>query len=171
MARSDYAALLTEPAAEYVACSELQRFGLDPYLPQIRRRHRTPAGKFLLRRFPLFPRYLLIPINSAHDPVVRMTRGICRHRPLLADEDGRPWRAPNHIIDAVRMAERVGFFDEILHKGDQVTFACGVLANVRAVMTADATPEALDLLVPLLGGARVKVSPERVSLTKQNKGL
>ena len=56
MARTDWAALVTEPAAEYTASAELVRFGLQPYLPQVRRRHRA-QGLALVRLYPLFPRY------------------------------------------------------------------------------------------------------------------
>ena len=38
MARTDWVALLTDPAAEYSAATELERLGLNPYLPQIRKR-------------------------------------------------------------------------------------------------------------------------------------
>jgi hypothetical protein len=37
MARNDWVAALTEPAAEYMACTELSRFGLNAYLPQLRK--------------------------------------------------------------------------------------------------------------------------------------
>jgi hypothetical protein len=162
MARSDWAALLTEPAAEYLAHSELLRFGLEPYLPQLKKRHHTRAGKYVMRNYPLFPRYLLIPINSTTDGAIRLARGIYRTRPLLADNDGRPWRAPGKVIDAVRTAEHSGYFDEILHKGDQVTLACGVLSMVRSVMSSDTTTGMIELLMPLMGGVRATVNSTKV---------
>src|SRR6187399_1632111 len=136
MARSDWAALITEPASEYVAHTELCRFGLAPYLPQIKKRDHTRAGAYVMRNFPIFPRYLFIPITDAHHASIRLARGICRYRPLLADDEGRPWRAPEKTIDAVRLAERTGRFDEILHKGDQVTLACGVLSAIKSVCSS-----------------------------------
>ena len=44
MARTDWVALLTDPAAEYSAATELERLGLNPYLPQIRKRWQPPKA-------------------------------------------------------------------------------------------------------------------------------
>lgn len=162
MARTDWAALLTEPAAEYLAHTELCRFGLRPYLPQFRKRHHTRGGAFVMRHFPLFPRYLLIPINDAHHASVRLARGIAKYKCLLADSDGRPWRAPHKVIDAVREAEQTGRFDEILHKGDSVTLAYGVLSTVRSVCSSDTTIGMIHILMPLFGGARATVQSAKV---------
>jgi hypothetical protein len=162
MARSDWAALLTEPAAEYLAQSELLRFGLQPYLPQIKKRHHTRGGSYVMRHFPLFPRYLLIPINDAHHPSIRLARGICRYRHVLSDEDGRPWRAPSKTIEAVREAESQGRFDEILHKGDHVTLVYGVLSTVQSVCSSDITTGMIEILMPLFGGSRATVNAAKV---------
>ena len=162
MARSDWAALLTEPAAEYVAHTELLRFGFTPYMPQVKRRHPVRTGKYVLRHFPLFPRYILIPVNEAMSPSIRLARGVARYKPVLATEDGRPWRAPEKIIAAVKEAEAKGRFDEILHKGDQVTLAYGVLSSLTAVMENDGTNGMIEILLPLLGGAKALVSTDKV---------
>ena len=162
MARSDWAALLTDPAAEYVACSELQRFGLCPYLPQLKKRHHTRAGAYVMRHFPLFPRYLLVPYNDAHNPAVRLARGVCRYKTCLADDDGRPWRAPGKVIEGVREAEARGLYDEILHKGDQVTLAYGVLSTVRSVCSSDITTGMIELLMPLFGGTKATISAAKI---------
>ena len=111
---TDWVALVTEPAAEYLAATELQRFGLAPFLPQMRRRWRSPHGKAVLRRFPLFPRYLLLRIDETAHPALRIARGLRKARPILADDLGRPWRCPHAVIDAIMLAERRGEFDEII---------------------------------------------------------
>jgi hypothetical protein len=162
MARNDWAALLTEPAAEYLAQTELQRFGITPYLPQQRRRFQAKTGKFMMRQYPLFPRYLLISIGDINHNSIRLCRGINKLRPILADDDGRPWRAPERVIHAIRTAESRGDFDEILHKGDPVTLHCGVLATIRAVISTDVCTGTLELLTPLFGGSRVRVDPGRI---------
>jgi len=162
MARSDWAALITEPASEYTAHTELLRFGLAPYLPQLKKRHHTRSGSYVMRHFPLFPRYLLIPINDAHHASIRLARGICRYRPLLADDEGRPWRAPQKTIEAVKTAEQQGLFDEILHKGDHVTLAYGVLSTVQSVMSSDTTVGMIELLMPLFNGCRATVQSSKV---------
>ena len=162
MARTDWAALLTDPAAEYLARTELQRFGLTPYLPQFRKRHHTRGGAYVMRHFPLFPRYLLVPYQDAHHQSVRLARGVCRYKYVLSDDDGRPWRAPNKVIEGVKEAERLGVYDEILHKGDQVTLAYGVLSAVRSVMSSDTTTGVIELLMPLFGGAKATVSAQKI---------
>jgi hypothetical protein len=162
MARSDWAALLTDPAQEYLAHTELRRFGLEPYLPQLKKRHHTRAGTYVMRYYPLFPRYLLIPVNSVYDPSVRMARGICKHRHVLADAEGRPWRAPNRVIEAVMVAERSDRFSEFLQKGDQVALARGVLSTVRSVMSSDTSTGMVSLLMPLFNGCRGSVSAAKI---------
>jgi len=162
MARSDWAALITEPASEYTAHVELCRFGLAPYLPQIKKRHHTRAGQYVMRNFPIFPRYLFIPITDAHHSSIRLARGICRYRPLLADDEGRPWRAPQKTIDAVRLAEAQGLFDEILHKGDHVKLVHGVLSTIKSVCSSDTTVGMIEILMPLFGGARATVRADKI---------
>jgi hypothetical protein len=115
-----------------------------------------------MRNFPIFPRYLFIPISDAHHASIRLARGICRYRPLLADDEGRPWRAPSKTIDAVRTAEAAGIFDEILHKGDSVTLAFGVLSAVRSVCSSDTTAGMIEILMPLFQGCRATVNAAKV---------
>lgn len=163
MARTDWTALLTEPAAEYTAHTELQRLGLAPYLPQLRKRQHTRVGACVTRSFPLFPRYLLILAKDAYHPSIRFARGVARSRHILADTEGRLWRAPQRVIDAVREAERRGFFDEILHKGDPVTLTSGVLASVCSVLTDTQTAGMIELLTPLFGGSRATIAAAKVA--------
>jgi hypothetical protein len=65
-----------------------------------------------------------------------MCRGLRKLRPILCDAEGRPWRASDRVIAAVREAEERGDFDEILAQGDKVQLAKGVLAGVKAVLIA-----------------------------------
>lgn len=162
MARSDWAALITDPAAEYLAQSELSRFGMTPYLPQQRKRHHIRSGKYVMRSYPLFPRYILIPYNDAHDPNVRLARGICRQKPILSGDDGRPWRAPDKVIEKLRAGEEAGLYDDFLHRGDHVTVAHSALAAVRSVLSSDTTTGMIELLTPLFGGARAMVDGDKL---------
>lgn len=163
MARSDWVALVTEPAAEYVARTDLVRFGLEPYLPQIRRRCSVPfATRFRVRLYPLFPRYLLLPQRQLDRGLIRVCRGLSRVRPLLCDSDGRPWRAADHVVLAIKSAEQNGDFDENLMKGDKVKITDGILANIDAFLEKSDENTA-ELLTPLFGGASVKVARDRVA--------
>jgi len=171
MSRTDWAALITAPVCEYVAFVELERFGLRPYLPQIRKRWPSPSGRgHTAKLHPLFPRYLLIPIADANSPAIYEARGVLKTKPVLRDENGRPWRCPAKVVEAIREGELKGEFDEVLSKGDIVRVADSFLERVSSIIsTMESTGNNLsrvpvvELLVPLLGGARARVSSSRVS--------
>jgi len=158
MARSDWAAFLTEPAAEYPARTELERFGLSPYLPQLRRRF-IHDGAVVLRQYPLFPRYFLLPLREANHPAVRA----CRYRlTLLASEGTGPWRCPHDTVQALIEAEYNGRFDEpIPVPGDRV-MVTSFARQIPATIARTLSPSTLELFTPLLGGARAVVRAEKV---------
>ena len=154
---TDWCALITNPAAEYAAVIELQRFGLVPYLPQLKRQWAAPRSTMVRpRRFPLFPRYLLLPYEDAWHPLIREIRGLSHHA-LLADAEGNPWRAPSHVIEAVMSARERGEFDERAPaRGDKVAFRSGVFAATIEARVDKSQLKTLELLTPLFGGgARV----------------
>jgi hypothetical protein len=91
-----------------------------------------------------------------------LARGVTRHRPILADAAGRPWRAPEKVIDALRESEARGLFDQILHKNDSVTLAYGVLSCVRSVLTSEINADVVQLLTPLFGGCRATVRSDKL---------
>lgn len=170
MARTDWTALQTAPAAEYLVLSELERFGLHPYLPQFCRRHRpSHSHPFVFRRYPLFPRYLFLPFPQANATQIanRMVRGLDRLHPILAHPDGRPWRAPTTVIDNLRQAEQNGRFDENLRSGDSVIVTTGPCAGIRAVLATTLVSavgaDTVALFTPLFGGARATVSAKSVA--------
>ena len=169
MAHNDWVALVTEPAKEYLAQSELLRFGVNPYLPQCKRRWRQGPGlPFVERKYPLFPRYILLPFYDLDRRKVGSCQGICRARSILANADGTLWRAPNRVIEQIKTAEQAGNFDETLKIGDEVVLDVPVLLNIPHII------EKLDartahIVTPLLGGARLRV--KRAAITKGAKTL
>jgi hypothetical protein len=164
MARDDWVAPVTAPAAEYLARTELERFDLRPYLPQLRKRWVSPhTKKMLMRRYPLFPRYLLLPIGDLSFSAIRLCRGLRRLKPILADADGRSWRAPAEVIGAVKEAEARGDFDEILTPGNKVEVTKGALAGIKAVLTSNAGCGQVEILMPLFGGVRATVPQGNVA--------
>ena len=86
----------------------------------------------VLRRFPLFPRYLLLRIDEAGHSALRIARGLRKLRPVLAADDGQPWRCPADIVTAIMAAECRDEFDEIIVKGDNVRLMKGALAGIVA---------------------------------------
>lgn len=162
MSRSDFTALVTEPAAEYRACIELERFGLRPYLPQLKRRWIDRSGYFTARLYPLFPSYLLIPIGDANHTAVRLAPGVRKVRPLLTSAEGRPWRCPEEVVTRIMQAEARGDFDEMAPaRGDKMMIKTGALAGMEALMEQLSGTRA-QLFVALLGGARVSVAAAKV---------
>jgi hypothetical protein len=156
MARTDWVAINTEPAAEYTAWLELTRLGLAAYLPQARRRWRPAHSTVaLLRKYPVFPRYVLLPYPQAHLPAVRLCRGVLRARPILCNGEGHLWRAPGSVIDDIRAREAAGAFDEVVAVGDKVQVAKGAL-RVEAVLT-EIGDGRLSVLLPLFGGVKATV--------------
>jgi transcription antitermination factor NusG len=158
MARHDWIALVCDPAAEYTAWVDLERFGLSPYLPQLRKRWihphlRTP----LMKRYPLFPRYLLLPIRDADQPAIRICRGLRRIRPILSNAEGRPWRAPDAVIQAVREVEARGELDEVIQAGDKIRLTSAVLEGVQGVLTKSAVSGNVQVLLALFGGVKASV--------------
>jgi hypothetical protein len=150
MARNDWCALVTDPSMDYVAWVELIRFGLQPYLPQARKRWLAPrGGALLMRRYPLFPRYVLLPIGDAKHSAIRFCRGVRKFKPILSDAEGPVARPrPGHCGREVEDCEA---FDEVLRQGDAVQVAKGVLAGVQAVLTNTACNGRVDVLMPLFG--------------------
>ena len=163
MARTDWTAIVTGPAQEYLAYSELTRFGLSPYLPQIKRRWITPrTGKLMVRQYALFPCYLFLPVVDIKTQVFDACAGLRRPHSTLTHGDGRLWRAPATVIEGLRAAEAAGYFDDVLVKGDKIRINSGVLAGIPAFLESSTT-NSVELLTPLLGGAKVKLAANRVS--------
>jgi hypothetical protein len=143
---------------QYVAWQELTRLGLRPYLPQARRRWRpTHSTAVLLRKYPLFPRYVLLSYREAKLPAVRMSRGVSRLKSILCSAEGHLWPASSAVIEAVRASEDRGDFDEILHKGDPILLTKGVLAGVQPVINETTRKGRAEVLLPLFGGVKVVV--------------
>jgi hypothetical protein len=107
MARNDWVALITEPAAEYRVRSDLERLGLRPYLPQARRRWCLPSGAVVIKLCPVFIGVLLLPLTELCSPA---PRGLHHFSPVLTD-DGRLWRIPSALVSQLMQLELNGAFD------------------------------------------------------------
>lgn len=160
MARTDWIALATAPSTEYTARSDLERLCLRPYLPQQCRRIRI-EGVIQLRRFPLFPRYLLLPIADLDYRVIRNTRGILKLNPVVSGRDGKIWRASQESINKIRDAEQSGNFDEKIQKGTRVQLQSKGFSDISAFVEA-VDAGTVELFTPLLGGSRMKTRTSNV---------
>jgi len=131
---------------------------------QAKRRWTAPRTTgFVMRRFPLFPGYLLISLDAIDHFAIHDARGLRRFRPVLCHDDGTPWRACCEVIETVREAERRGEFDEHTPvRGDIVTMRRGVMAGIEAVVGHRQAAKTLEILTPLFGGVRATVSNSAV---------
>lgn len=163
MARTDWIALVTRPASEYAASVELARFGLAPYLPQRKRLHLpVRAATPMLRSYPLFPRYLFLPLRELDHSVLRNCPALLPS-PVLADSFGRHWRAPDSVIKTLQATEIDGIFDEkTLKTGDKVRINGVLFADLTAFVETSNNRDLL-ILTPLLGGVTVRISRKRVT--------
>jgi hypothetical protein len=155
LAKDDWVAAVTEPAAEYSAKIELERLGLHPYLAQFRKVWSPPgASKPMVRLHPLFPRYLFLPLIEARVREMHYARGLRRPQAILASAEGRPWVATESEINTVIQLEKQGSFDEILAIGDRVRLKkTGVLSGIE-ILLSSSTSRTAELFLPLFGGCR-----------------
>ena len=154
--RDDWACAITQSGHEYVAETDLRRLGLHPYLAQYRTSWRPPgAVRPLVRARPLFPKYLFIPVVEARSREMHFARGLCGHKHLLASAEGRLWIAPAEVVHEVATLENEGAYDQIgVGLGNKVRLReAGVLSSFD-MLVSRATPRAVELLAPLLGGVR-----------------
>src|SRR5262245_53178431 len=60
-----------------------RRLGMRAYLPQGRRRwHPAYSLRAVPRRYPLFPRYVLLPLGDAKPSLLRLVRGLRKLKPI-----------------------------------------------------------------------------------------
>lgn len=90
--RRDWAAIVTAPGQEFLACQEIGRFCLTCFLPQRRRRiFLKSAAEPLMYAMPLIPRRVLMPLGLARDRALHYARGVEGPKFLVDGADGRPW--------------------------------------------------------------------------------
>jgi hypothetical protein len=122
MKEGAWTAVMTLGTMEYVVQSELNRVGLSPYLAQ-RKAQWTPNGctKPMVRRIPIFPKYVFLPVAQARLPQLHFCRGLPGHKYLLTSPEGTIWTVPADVIFSLAKAENEGRFDEVPPElGDRV---------------------------------------------------
>jgi hypothetical protein len=92
----------------------------------------------------------MIPLN-----LPSVLRGVRKTKPILCDENGRPWRVHGDVVDTLMLAETRGEFDEMLMRGDRVRIK-GALGDMEALMTGQ-SKRLIGVLSPLFGGSRMTI--------------
>jgi hypothetical protein len=157
MSKDSWAAITTLGAKEYDVDRDCRRLGLHPFFPQ-QRKLWLPRGasKPLLRASPLFPRYLLLPINEARRRELHYIPGLTGDRYLLASAEGRIWEAPGSVVTAISEAESRGDFDEVPPSlGDRAKLRGTGALSTMSMLVNCLDAGAAQLLSPLFGGSRV----------------
>jgi hypothetical protein len=108
-----WAAIVTLPGQEFLACQEIRRFCLTCFLPQRRRRiFPKGAAEPLMYAMPFIPRRVLMPLGQARDRAVHYTRGIRGPEYLVKDGEGRPWSVEAAAVRELSSFDREGAFDD-----------------------------------------------------------
>jgi len=93
-------ALYTLPRREKELMRRLRRMGLHHYSPLVKRRARSPAGRFRTSYVPLFPGYVFLCGEEEHRYQALTTN--CVSRCLVVDDTGQLVRDLRQIVRLVR---------------------------------------------------------------------
>jgi transcriptional antiterminator RfaH len=138
---TNWYAIHAHPAREGVAAVNIERFGLQVFLPQIKEEKLVWGFSRTVVK-PLFSGYLFAnfcPANHLHH--IQYARGVRRvvgngHRPLLVDDE---------IIRAVRSSLGEDGYAQIqpntMHRGDRVIVQQGPLEGLRGVLEQEVTDD------------------------------
>jgi transcriptional antiterminator RfaH len=136
----------TKPRQEEIALANLQRQGYECYLPQMRI-ERIRRRKAEIATEPMFPRYLLIQLDSSDQgkswSPIRSTVGVSQ----LVHFGARAAKVDEALVDLLRQRELTMPLDAMFHCGDSVVITDGPFAGIEAIyQTADADRRAFILL-------------------------
>jgi transcriptional antiterminator RfaH len=143
----------TQPNGEGRAVANLLRQGFSAYLPRYRR-NRSHARRIESVVRPLFPRYLFVKLDTAHDRwrAINSTFGVS-HLVTVGDE---PIAVPEGTIDEIRSREDnsgcvVLGLPQGLVPGGRVQITEGLLAEHEGVIDRVAGERRVAILLDLLG--------------------
>lgn len=144
----------SQPRKEMYAGANLERQGFKAYVPRLRQTKRH-ARKTWTGLVPLFPRYLFVSLDLAHDRwrSVSVTYGVT----CIVSAGSWPLPAPTALVeDLIAVSRRFGVIDlsPTLRPGEQVRFLTGPFADVVGrLVELDAAGRAR-VLLELLGAQR-----------------
>lgn len=150
----------TKPRAEQQAFEHLQRQAFECFLPRIARTV-IKAGRRQSVVEPLFPRYLFLRANTAHQSLapIRSTRGALG----VVRFANQPGEVPQDLIE--RLQHDAGHEGVITvpettpKRGDTVTVLTGVFAGLRGLYAELCGQHRAIVLLQLLGGTQRVVLP------------
>ncbi len=132
---------------------EFIRQGYEVYLPSCRRWRRHARRREIVQR-PLFPSYLFVSfdVEYARWRSIFSTVGVAS----LICNGSLPTRVPKGVVEAIRDAEKAGYFDYTtivcrLKAGDQVRVARGPFADLVGRLQSAVSGDRVRVLLEILG--------------------
>lgn len=149
-------AVFTKPKQERLAAEHLNRQGFEVYLPQLRSGRRR-RGAWVTVIDALFPRYLFVSVEVAHQSVapIRSTLGVAD----LVRFGQELVAVPSAVIEILKAREnqQTGLHElerPLFIEGDRVTVLDGPFAGVDAVFQAERDRDRVLILLSILGAAQ-----------------
>jgi transcriptional antiterminator RfaH len=143
----------TQPKHEARADLNLRRQGFATYLPRYLRKRRHARRNEIVAA-PLFPRYLFVAVDLAHDRwrVIQSTFGVSH----LVVVGGAPLPVPDRVVNAIRAREdRDGYvalgLPAGIGPGTRVRLIDGIFADAKGILDRIADDRRVAILLDLLG--------------------
>ncbi|RWI60263.1 MAG: hypothetical protein EOQ93_03100 [Mesorhizobium sp.] len=158
-------AVQTKPSSEYLAMTEMQRVGIEVYMPQYRhefRHHRSKA--WLVKTFPLFNGYVFTPSHDFKWGALNHCDGVAKTG-VLCGIEGKPVPVPGEAIREIQEAEATGLFDKMrdhalrIKAGEGITVKDGIFKGSDAVMVAAKSVNSVRVLIEMFGGKVIASGP------------
>jgi transcriptional antiterminator RfaH len=136
----------TKPSNEFRAQENLNRQGYEVYLPLIER-ERFFRGTFVIRKEPLFSRYLFVELNSNNQnfAAIRSTRGVSR----MVSFGQNPSTVSDELVQNMKAIQYIPR-EKLFASGDKVKIFAGPLRGLEGVYQSSSGEESGIILLELL---------------------
>jgi transcriptional antiterminator RfaH len=143
----------TRPNSESKADVNLRRQGFSTYLPRYQRQIKHARKVEVVTR-PLFPRYLFVELDLAHDQwrSIQSTFGISQ----IVLAGGQPQALPDGVVAAIRAREAEDGYVKIglpagLKPGSRIRLLDGAFADATGILEQVSDERRVAILLSLLG--------------------
>ncbi len=158
----------THPQKELIACENLKRQGITPYMPRYKRLRRH-ARRVDTIHAPLFPRYIFAEMNlkTTNWLSINSTRGVSY---ILCNDANIPASIPNNIIiELQKQHNEDGIVSlaalELFKKGEKVRIKDGTFRDQIATFEKMTDQQRVELLINLIQ-SEVKITVPLYSVEK-----
>ena len=141
----------TKPKEEERACVNLERQGYEVYLPRLMA-ERCSKNSFVLKREPLFPRYLFVQVPEVSAEItwlpIRSTFGVSQ----VVRFGEQPIEVPHSLVATLKNLEqqREEQPQELFTPGEQVIITSGPFSGIEAVFKMRKGAERVIVLIDML---------------------